>query len=492
MININYSLFVLASIFSLSIDCNAQQTSGRISVKVYTSSSEGDRLTRKPDKEFTKITSITSAIKIDDRRIFQRIDGFGATFNEAGMICINSLSEEQRNKVFTSLFDSAKGAGFTLMKSPIAACDFASAGPWYSYDSISNDTLMNRFSIERDLASNGLVSFIKQAKKYGNFQIESPMDFAPDWMYYSLKPGEKHIKPQYYPALARYYSKYLQMYAAAGVQIDFLNLFNEADNSWYSNETYKEIGELIRDYIVPRLRADGLSTKIQFGESSSRPEAIKKFPSGLDLPGVTEVVHSLTVHGYDWNNFSALTALHNKYPLLPIWMTEVCYAYSPTVNNIPPGGSTRMPVYGFEDGEFWGNMIVNDMKNRVSGWIYWNMVLDETGGPWLVSVEHGDPVKNPQHPVVIINRKTKKVTYTGLYYYLTHFSKFVRPGAYRIYCSASNNPELNLVAFKNPDGTIVLNVINNGQAANFKVEWNQKIIIQKLKSHSITTFLWRG
>lgn len=491
MINIKYFLFILPSIFSLSINCNAQQTSGRIPVKIYTSSREGDRLTRKPNKEFTKITSLT-AIKIDERRIFQKIDGFGATFNEAGMICINSLSEEQKDKVLISLFDTARGAGFTIMKSPVAACDFASAGPWYSYDSTSDDTLMNRFSIERDLASNGLITFIKQAKKYGNFQIESPMDFAPDWMYYSLKPGEKHIKSEYRSALARYYCKYLKMYAAAGVKIDFLNLFNEADNSWYSNETYKEIGELIRDYVAPRLKADGLNTKIQFGESSSRPEAIKKFPSGLDLPGVKEVVHSLTVHGYDWNDFTSLTALHNKYPLLPIWMTEVCYAYSPTVNNIPPGGPTEMPVYGFEDGEFWGNMIVNDMKNWVSGWLYWNMILDETGGPWLVSAEHGDPVKNPQHPVVVINRKTKKVTYTGLYYYLSHFSKFVRPGAYRIYCSAANNPKLNLVAFKNPDGVIVLNVINSGHAENFKVEWNHKMIIQKLKSHSITTFLWKG
>ena len=52
------------------------------------------------------------------------------------------------------------------------------------------------------------------------------------------------------------------------------------------------------------------------------------------------------------------------------------------------------PVYEFSDGEFWGNMIMNDMKNWVSGWIYWNMILDQDGGPWLVSPEHGDPDPN--------------------------------------------------------------------------------------------------
>ena len=282
------------------------------------------------------------------------------------------------------------------------------------------------------------------------------------------------------------------MYAAAGVKIDFLDLFNEADNTWYSNETYKEIGQLIKGYVAPQLKEDGLTTKIQFGESSNRPEGIEKFPAGLDLPGVQQQVNSLTVHGYDWDKFSSLTALHNKYPALPIWMTEVCYAYSPTVNNIPPGGPTNMPVYGFNDGEFWGNMIVNDMKNGISGWIYWNMILEETGSPGLISVKHGEPFKDSQHPVVIINRKTKTVTYTGLYYYLAHFSKFVRTGAYRIFSSAGSNSNLNFVAFKNSDGTIVLNVINNGESSIYKVEWNNKMLVQKLKAHSITTFLWKG
>lgn len=119
---------------------------------------------------------------------------------------------------------------------------------------------------------------IKEASKFGKFVIESPMDFAPDWMYYGFKDGEKHIKPQYYKALAKYYSMYLKAYADNGVIINYLNLFNEADNSWYSNVTYKVIGELIKNYVVPQLRSDGLSVEIQLGETSNRPEALEKFP----------------------------------------------------------------------------------------------------------------------------------------------------------------------------------------------------------------------
>jgi glucosylceramidase len=456
---------------------------------VYVSSQAGDRLTRKSDATFsTYAKSAPSVITVNEKRTFQTIEGFGATFNEAGMICLNSLSAADRNNVFTSLFDSVKGSGFTMMKSPIAACDFASAGPWYSYDETADDTLMNHFTIERDLGANGLITFIKTASHFGKFQIESPMDFAPDWMYYSLKQGEKHIKPQYYPALARYYSHYLKSYLDNGVHIDYLNLFNEASNTWYSNVTYTEIADMIKNYVAPQLKKDRSDVKIQFGETADRPEAVKKFPVALGDATLQKHINSLAVHGYDWNKFSTLTDLHNRYPHLPIYMTEVCYA-SP--NNLAPGHPTQMPVYEFSDGEFWGNMIVNDMKNWVCAWIYWNMILDENGGPWLVSTVHGDPENNKQHPVVIINRTTKEVTYTGLYYYLSHFSKFVRPGAKRIDCSAISK-QLNLVGFQNADNTIVVNVINNGDETNYKINWNGKSFIQNFPAHSITTLKWNA
>lgn len=475
--------------FCVSFAVAQKKDDNKDKVEVYVSSKAGDRLTRKKDSKFIPNTkSSLPVIAVNENRSFQTIEGFGATFNEAGMICLNSLTPEDRDKVFASLFDSVKGAGYTLMKSPIAACDFASAGPWYSYNETPADTLMTHFSIQRDLGPNGLVTYIRKASGFGKFRIESPMDFAPDWMYLSLKRGEKHIQPQYYAALARYYSNYLRSYLENGVHIDYLNLFNEADNEWYSNVSYKEIGEMIKNYVAPQLRSDGLDAKIQFGETANRPEAVQKFPAALNDPELQKHIHSLTVHGYDWDQFSTLTALHSRYPGLPIYQTEVCYAMP---NNIPPNGPSKMPVYEFNDGEFWGNMIVNDLKNWVSGWIYWNMILDENGGPWLVSNVHGDPDNNRQHPVVIINRTTKQIFYTGLYYYLSHFSRFVRPGAKRIDCSGGA-AQLNFAGFQNSSNSIVLNVINNGEEMKCNITWGDKSFIQQLPAHSITTLKWEA
>jgi glucosylceramidase len=89
----------------------------------------------------------------------------------------------------------------------------------------------------------------------------------------------------------------------------------------------------------------------------------------------------------------------------------------------------------------------------------------------------------------MINRETKEVTYTGLYYYLAHFSKFVRPGAYRINTEGGTD-KLNFVGFKNPDGTVILNVVNNGASTECQVTYNGKIATAKFKVHSITTLKW--
>jgi glucosylceramidase len=475
---------LVAGTIIIGIQC--QRSTGP-EINVYSSSRDGDRLTNESGKSFTSVKESTlSEIIIDETTRYQKIDGFGATFNEAGMVCLNSLNEAKKDSVIKTLFDPDSGAGYTLMKAPIAACDYASAGPWYTYNDTPGDTAMNHFTIERDLGPNGLVTYIKAASKFGKFEIESPMDFAPDWMYYGLKQGEKHIKPEYYRALARYYSKYIQAYASNGITINYLNLFNEGDNSHYSNVTYKVMGEMIKNFVVPQLRADGLATKIQLGETCTRPEALAKYPPVLSDPDVRKYISTLTSHGYDWDQFSSLTELHNLYPDIPIWQTEVCYGMQ--MCN-PPTGMVKCPVYEFSDGEFWGNMIMNDMKNWVSGWIYWNMILDQDGGPWLTSPIHGDPDPNQQHCVVIIDRKTKEVTYTGLYYYLAHFSKFIRPGAVRIN-STGGSSQLNFAAFLNADSSIVLNVINNGDEMDGKISWDNKMAIQRFKAHSITTVMW--
>ncbi|MGD0923537.1 MAG: hypothetical protein ABSA70_17510 [Terriglobia bacterium] len=394
--------------------------------KVYVSSKAGDRLTAKTPLQFEAQPKVKlPGFKINEAVTYQKMDGFGASLMEAGLICLNDLPPAQQEEVLRMLFDPEKGAGYSAMKTEIAATDFASAGPWYTYNDTPGDVEMKNFSIARDLGPNGMITFIKRARQYGNFMLQAPMDYPPDWMLTNVTDRkEQDVDAKYFDALALYYLRYLQEYEKNGIFIDYLSLFNEP--GVYTKIPYTKIRDLIKDHVGPLFEKAGVKTKIQLSEAPSRQEA-RNYETVLGDPAARRYVAALPYHGYDFKNFEVIANLYRKYPSLPLWMTEVCWAYEADApRNIP------LPRYDWEDGDFWVNQIVSDLEVGAAAWIYWNMILDEKGGPWAISPVHGNPDPNVQHPVVIINRQTKQVTYTGLYYYLAHFSKFVRPGAVRV------------------------------------------------------------
>jgi glucosylceramidase len=194
-------------------------------------------------------------------------------------------------------------------------------------------------------------------------------------------------------------------------------------------------------------------------------------------------------NGYDFSEFSYVKELHEQYPTMPLWMTEVCY-FDYNANAGLPSTHPPIPRYEFDDGDFWGQQIFSDIEAGASGWTYWNMILDEKGGPWLVSPEHGDGEYNSQHPVVIIDRKIKRAYFTGLYYYLAHFSKFVRPASVRFEVIGSEKGVRSL-AFQRPDGKRVVELINSNLSnQKISLQWHDKILDITLKARSITTLVW--
>lgn len=452
-------------------------------VRLFVSSKARDRISSKPTLRFEQDRD-PSIVKfeIDDAVNYQRIDGFGASFLEAGLICLNSLPPRERESVLRALFDPEKGAGFSAMKTVIASTDFMSAGPFYSYDDVRGDVAMSHFSIARDLEPNGLITFIKLARRYGKFVLQAPMDYPPDWMLVDVNKNQD-VNSKYYDALARYYLRYLQEYEKHGVFVDYLSLFNEPDI--YTKIPYNEIDVLLRDHVGPLLKKEGIRTRIMLSEAPNREDAARNYPLVLDDPAARQYVAVAPYHGYDNKDWEQILNLHRQYPDLPLWMTEVCYAYDAGTPKSMP-----LPRFDFEDGDYWGNQIFNDLEVDTSAWIYWNMILDEKGGPWSVSEIHGNPDPNVQHPVVIIDRRSKKVTYTGLYYYLAHFSKFVRPGDVRIKTTGSLDG-VRVMAFKAPDGEIVTELMNSkDKDVEMGVKFHDRVLRLKLPAISITTGLW--
>jgi glucosylceramidase len=453
-------------------------------VKLHVSSRAGDRLTAKVDMKFTDSKHTNGAtFHINDAIKHQRIVGFGASFLESGLLVLNTLPPEKQEELLKTLFDSKDGIGFSAMKTPLGGTDFQSAGPWFTYDDTPGDIELKHFSVERDFQPNGVGTYILRARRYGNFVLQAPMDYPPDWMLYDVN-RHQDIPPKYYPVLAKYFIRYLEEYKKRGITLDYLSLFNEPEII-YTKITYPEINVLLRDFVGPELQKSGLTTKLMISEAPQRIVAYRRYHEILDDPVTRKFVSAVAYHGYGFKDYEKIAELEKKYPEFPFWMDEICHAYEAGYPN-----EKKLPVYEFDDGDTWGNDIFSDLEAGTSAWIYWNAILDETGGPWATSPIHGNPDPNVEHPLVVVNRGTHKISYTGAYWYLAHFSKFVRPGAVRIETTGIAKG-LRVMTFQTPEGGYVAQLQNSrDENADVNLEAQGKTLHLSLPAMSITTARW--
>ena len=84
------------------------------------------------------------------------------------------------------------------------------------------------------------------------------------------------------------------------------------------------------------------------------------------------------------------------------------------------------------------------------------------------------------------------VTYNAEYYVLGHLSKFVKPGAVRVDSTGYGQGGIQNVAFRNPEGTIALVVINTGGTQNFQVSYGGSSFGYNLRAGAMATFTWPG
>jgi glucosylceramidase len=130
-------------------------------------------------------------------------------------------------------------------------------------------------------------------------------------------------------------------------------------------------------------------------------------------------------------------------------------------------------------GERYGYSMLNDFNCGTAAWCDWNILLDENGGPNHV----GNFCFAPVHA----DSRTGKLIYTNSYYYIGHFSKFIKAGAKRISCS-SNRDKLQSTAFLNPDGKMVVVILNTSdEELPFKLCIAGKAAPVNSLAHSIMT-----
>ena len=105
--------------------------------------------------------------------------------------------------------------------------------------------------------------------------------------------------------------------------------------------------------------------------------------------------------------------------------------------------------------------IIGSLNHWVSGWIDWNPVLDERGGPNHVGNFCGAPI--------MVNLETKAVYFTPIFDVLSQFSRTIRPGDQAVTVSIQGDtlPEdaLHVGATLSPQGLISIQLLNTQTTA---------------------------
>jgi len=424
-------------------------------------------------KPIQQIDANFPSIIIDESKTFQTIEGFGGSFTDASAETFYRLPKERQKEILTNYFDAEKGIGYTLAKTHINSCDFSSES--YSYDEVEGDFSLKHFSIGRDKKYR--IPFIREALRVTGPGLKffvTPWS-PPAWMKTNnnMVHGGK-LSPECYSAWARYLVRFIQEYEKAGIPIWGLTVQNEpmAAQIWESCiYTADDERDFIRDFLGPMLHSAGLSRIKLMIWDHNRGIIYQWAKVVYGDPEAAKYIWGMGYHWYSGDHFDNLRLVHETFTDKKLLFTEGC---------VFPFDWTKIDNWNW--GELYARSMIMDLNNWSVGWVDWNLLLDEKGGP--------NHVSNFCFAPIIADTREGRLYYMNSFYYIGHFSKFIRAGAKRIVCS-SNDDDLRCTAFLNPDGKIAVIVLNITEVnIDFQVFFKGHAAETESLAHSIMTILF--
>ena len=418
--------------------------------------------------QVTKVTSGTADLNVDKNTTYQRWDGFGGCFNEMGWDALSVISADQVTNAMKLLFDPSAGANFVYGRLPMGASDYAMS--WYTLDDgTSADYTMDRFSIDRDRQK--LIPFIKAALQVKpDLHLWASPWVVPAWMMDS--GSNMKSDAQTLGAHALYMARFVEEYAKEGLTIWAIHPQNEpgyARVHW----TQSELITFMKTYLGPTFAQRNLTAEIWCGTMSKDPDDTNIAKAAAMDAAALQVVKGF---GVQWNLQAAVATLGQKGPVMQTEHRCGNYTFaSPYWDQ--SRYSASMPQNDHLYGEESWQLIRDWIVSGVNSYSAWNMVLDTVGKSldgW------------PQNALLVVDRAAKKLNVTPAYYVFRHFSQYIAVGATRIGTSGSTDA----VAFKNPDGSIIVQVYNKGASSKRMIVGVGSALSQVLYQFDVPAHGW--
>ena len=429
------------------------------------------RLTPIPAPAVVTAPPAAGALACDPTQRFQEMVGFGGALTESAAWALAQLPARTRAEVLHRYYDPKDGIGYTLARTHLNSCDF-SLNMW-ELDATPGDYDLHDFTLAP--MRKWLLPLLHDATKASgnNLHILASPWSPPSWMKTNNRMDDGgNLRGEYAPAWARYYVKFVQlMKSEENISIWALTVQNEplAHQVWesclYSPEQERDF---VKKHLGPALAAAGLSGVKLLSHDHNRDILEKDADATLGDPESAKYLWGAALHWYVSDDFAVSSRVHAKFPDKPILFTEGCFE----------GGKT---IGAWEHGEGYAHNMIGDFRNWVCGYLDWNIALDERGGP--------NHVGNFCDAPVIVDTQARTVRYQSGFYYIGHFSKYVKPGAHRI--AAEGGPAaLESAAFANPDGTLAVVVLNRTDAAlTFTLAAGGESLACTVPAHAIQTYV---
>ncbi|MDZ7264937.1 MAG: glycosyl hydrolase [candidate division KSB1 bacterium] len=417
------------------------------------------------------------SVFVNPHKTFQTFLGIGGAITDAAAEVFAKLPSEKQDELLRAYYSQNEGIGYTLARTNIHSCDFSSESYTYVSD---GDKELKTFSIAHDKQFR--IPLIKKAiaAAGGNLLI-----FASPWSPPAFMKDNKDmlhggkLLPDYYQSWALYYTKFIKAYESEGIPIWGITIQNEpmATQTWESCiYTAVEERDFLKNYLGPIMKQEGLGDKKIIVWDHNRDLICQRVNTIFDDPEASKYAWGIGFHWYeDWSGgepmYDNLRNVAESYPEKKLLFTEGCV-----------GGFDPQKYHYWPNAERYGKSMINDFNRGTIGWTDWNILLDETGGPNHV----GNFCFAPIHA----DTREGTLIYTPTYYYIGHFSKFIRPNAKRV-STASSRSHLLCTSFMNVDGKMATIVMNQSdQKISYKLYVGSNAVTTVILPHAIQTLVY--
>jgi glucosylceramidase len=406
-------------------------------------------------------------ILVDETELFQTMDGFGYALTGGSAILINAMTPKTRSALLNELFGNRENElAISYLRISIGASDLSDRV--FTYNDLpagETDPKMKKFSIDPE--QKDLIPVLKEILKINpSIKIMGSPWTPPVWMKTNKNSKGGSLLPEFYDAYALYFVKYIQAMKAEGIRIDAITIQNEPLHPGNNPSLLMPAAEqaaFIKKSLGPAFRKAGLETKIIiYDHNANRIDYPLEI---LNDAEARQYVDGSAFHLYE-GGIEALSKVHDAYPDKNLYFTEQWVG--------APGNFA---------GDFnWHvqNLIIGASRNWCKTVIEWNLAADPKQDP------HTEGGCTACLGAVTIDEN--QVTRNPAYYIIGVASKFVPTGSVRIESNLLEN--LPNVAFKTPEGKIVVILLNSGKTEqSFQLKLKGKYFEASLKSGSVATFV---